>query len=118
MSCLEARYDEGSAASSRGRLWCGTKAAVRVLPKEEASALEETALVGEHERLRPVAQVQLLQQPGHVRLDRGVADEQLAPDLRVGVALGDQPEDVQLAGRQRLDRLGRLVVRPRELRDD
>ena len=46
--------------------------------------LEQVRLVGQHDRLRPVAQVELLQQPGDVGLDGGVADEQLAADLGVG----------------------------------
>ena len=48
------------------------------------TGVEEPGLVGEDDRLSPVTQVELLQQPGDVRLDRRVADEEFLPDLCVG----------------------------------
>src|SRR3954454_22707193 len=103
---------EGPAASSRGRVLCGTKAAGPVVTKDDAAAsgLEETALVGEHDGLCAVPQLQLLEQPGDVGLDRGVADEQLAADLGVREPAGDQSEHVHLARGQRLDRLRRRLL--------
>src|SRR3954447_6008580 len=85
--------------------------------KGGGSGLEQPGLVGQHDRLGAVPQLQLLQQPGHVGLHRGVADEELAPDLGVRVALGDQPEDVHLARSQVRHRPRRLLVRAGELRD-
>ena len=38
-----------------------------------------------------------------MRLDGRVADEELAPDLRVGEAAGDQAEDLPLARGQLVD---------------
>src|SRR4051812_44449302 len=74
--------------------------ALRVLPsveevalrpsRDHGSDLEQPRLIRQHDRLRSITQVQLLQQPGHMRLHRRVADEQLAPDLGVRVPLGDQ----------------------------
>jgi hypothetical protein len=47
------------------------------------SGLEEAALVGHHDRLGAVSDVQLLKKPRDMRFHGGVADEQLAADLRV-----------------------------------
>ena len=45
--------------------------------------LEQPGLVGEHDGLDAVAQVELLEDVGDVRLDGRLADEQLLPDLGV-----------------------------------
>ena len=45
--------------------------------------LEEPRLVGEHDRLYAVAQVELLKDMRDVGLDGGLADVELVPDLRV-----------------------------------
>ena len=57
------------------------------------------ALVGEHDRLDAVAEVELLEDVRDVRLDGRVADVELLRDLGVGEAAGDQAKDVQLARR-------------------
>jgi len=44
---------------------------------------DEARLVGEHDRLHPVAQVQLHQHPAHVRLDGVLLDDELTGDLHV-----------------------------------
>ena len=51
-----------------------------------AVRLEEARLVGEHDRLDAVAEVELLEDVGDVRLDGRVADEELLGDLGVGEA--------------------------------
>lgn len=51
-------------------------------------------MVGQHDRLRAIPDLELAQEPGHVRLDGGVADEELAPDLGIGQAEGDESKDV------------------------
>jgi membrane protease YdiL (CAAX protease family) len=53
---------------------------------------DQPALVGERHGLHPVAQVQLGEHPGQVRLDGGLAQEQLGGDLRVGQPAGHQPQ--------------------------
>ena len=45
--------------------------------------LEEPCLVGEHDRLYAVAEVELLKDVGDVGLDGGLADIKLVPDLCV-----------------------------------
>jgi hypothetical protein len=45
--------------------------------------LEEPGLMGEHDRLHAVAEVELLKDVRDVRLDGGLADVELVPDLRV-----------------------------------
>ena len=75
-------------------------------------------LVGEHDGLDAVAQVELLEDVGDVGLDRRVADEQPLGDLGVREALGDQAEDLELARGQLVDRLRRRRARAaRELVD-
>ena len=56
----------------------------------------------EHHGLHPVAEAELLEDVGDVRLHGGLADVELGADLRVGQPSRDQPEDLQLA-------LGQLV---------
>src|ERR1700733_8782324 len=51
---------------------------------------DQAALVGVDHGLDPVPQPELLQDPGHVGLGRGFADDQLAADLRVGQAPDEQ----------------------------
>jgi hypothetical protein len=55
--------------------------------------LEEACLVGKHDGLDAVAEVELLQDVGDVCLDGGVADVELSRDLPVRQAAGDQAED-------------------------
>ena len=58
---------------------------------------DEPGLVGGDDRLGPVAQAQLAEDAGDVRLDRVLAHDQLAGDLRVRQAARDQPQDLDLA---------------------
>jgi hypothetical protein len=50
---------------------------------------KEARLVGEHDRLYAVSEVELLEDVRDVRLDRRVADVELLADLRVGEAARD-----------------------------
>src|SRR4029077_18145687 len=59
--------------------------------------LEDACLVREHDRLDAVAEFELLEDMRDVRLDGGVADVELAPDLRVREARSDEAEDLPLA---------------------
>ena len=61
------------------------------------SRAEQVTLIGQDDGLRPVADIQLLQDPRDVGLDRRVAEEQLAADFGVGQTLRDEPEHVSLA---------------------
>jgi hypothetical protein len=59
----------------------------------------------------PVSQAQLGEDVAHVRLDRGVADDELAGDLGVGAPGGQQAQHLDLARAEvielgRVDRLG------------
>ena len=58
---------------------------------------DQPALVGERHGLHPVAQVQLGEHPRQVRLDGGLAQEQLGGDLGVGQPAGHQAQHVGLA---------------------
>src|SRR6266508_1408879 len=60
-------------------------------------SVEKPRLVGKHHRLDAVAEVELLEYVGDVRLDGRVADVELASDLRVRKAADDQAEHVELA---------------------
>jgi hypothetical protein len=48
--------------------------------------------------LDPVAEVELLEEVGDVRLHRRLADVELLSDLRVRQAAGDEAKNVSLAG--------------------
>ena len=72
----------------------------------------EACLVGGDHRLYAVARAELHQNPGDVRLDRLVADDQFVGDLGVRAPAGQQPQDFLFAGGELLQRrrpaLGRL----------
>src|SRR5262249_46395442 len=53
---------------------------------------EDPRLVGQHDELGAVAEVELLQDMRDVRLDGRVADVELLTDLRVGKPAGDEAE--------------------------
>ena len=55
--------------------------------------------VGEDDQLRPVAQVELEQQMGHVRLHRGLGEHQELGDLAVGASSRDELQDLVIADR-------------------
>jgi hypothetical protein len=80
--------------------------------------VENPRLVGEHDRLDAVAEVELLEDVRDVGLDRGVADVELLRDLQVGEAVCDQAEDFQFARGQLVELLGGCGARDaRELLD-
>jgi hypothetical protein len=54
--------------------------------------------MGEDDDLDPVAEVELLEEVGDVRLHRRLADVELLSDLRVRQAPGDEAKNVSLAG--------------------
>jgi hypothetical protein len=56
--------------------------------------LEDPGLVGEHDGLDAVAKIQLLEDVRDVRLDGGLADEELFSDLGVRHASRHQAKDV------------------------
>src|SRR5688572_11020431 len=64
------------------------------------SGVEQAGLVGQHDGLGAVADLEFLQEPGDMGFDGGVADEQLPSDLGVREAGGDEAEDVHFAGGQ------------------
>src|SRR5687768_227839 len=86
-----------------------TSPAWRVAPTD-ASALvvEQVAAHGEHGGLHARLHLQLLQHVADVVLDRVLADEQLFGDLAVALAVGDLPQNLQLAGGERRGRAGAL----------
>ncbi len=51
----------------------------------------EAGFVGDHDGLGAVAQVELLEEVGDVRLDGVLADDERCGDLAVGEAAGDEP---------------------------
>jgi hypothetical protein len=53
--------------------------------------------VGEHDRLGPVAQVELSEDVPDVALHRGEGDEQLGGDLGIGPAGAHEREDITFA---------------------
>src|SRR4051794_22978706 len=67
----------------------------------------ETVFVGEDDGLDAVAQVELSEQAGDVRLDRGRLDHELGGDLRVGAPAGEQAQDVKLAAAEQVERRSR-----------
>lgn len=62
--------------------------------------VEETGPVGEHDRLRAVAETELLEHVRHMGLHGCLADVQLVPDLCVGEPVGEKTEDSLLPGRE------------------
>src|SRR5215472_8313891 len=63
----------------------------------------QAELVREDDRLHPVAQLQLVEDAGDVRLDGALADEEPVGDLRVREPRGDQRQHLPLALRQLLE---------------
>ncbi len=66
-----------------------------------SGSVGQPAAVGQHDRLQPVADPELHQDPGDVRLHGALADVEPAGDLGVGAAVGHQPEHLPLALGQR-----------------
>src|ERR1700737_715239 len=73
-------------SASRGRL--------------DGAGLDQADLVGEDHRLDTIAEPQLVEHVGDVRLDGGFADLQLASDLGIGEAAAQQAHYFLLALRQ------------------
>src|SRR5436305_1205705 len=76
----------------------------------------ETVFVGEDDGLDAVAQRELSEQAGDVRLDRGWLDDELGGDLRVRESAGEQAQDVKLAAGEQAKR-GRRRGGAREFLD-
>ena len=74
--------------------------------------LDEAAADRVAHELDAVAHAELAQQVGAVGLDRLLGEVQDLGDLRVGVRLGDQLDDLLLARRERLARPGGVVLHP------
>ena len=71
--------------------------------QSRSARLDQAALVGEDDRLDPVAQVQLGQHVGDVGLDRRLPDEELPGDLGVSQAAGDKRQHLGLALSQAIE---------------
>ena len=67
-----------------------------------SASAEQAVAAGDRGRLGAAGGAELAQDVGHVHRDGLGADEELAPDLAVGAALGDQGEDLGLARGQAL----------------
>ena len=65
---------------------------------------DQAAFVGDDDELRPVADVELHQQPADMGLDSCGADEERFADLLVGPAAGDECQDLGLAVGQPAER--------------
>jgi hypothetical protein len=77
---------EGSACVCPGAGGAGETSsdfALVLTARRQVVLLEEPCLVGEHDRLYAVAEAELLKDVCDVRLDGGLADVELVPDLRV-----------------------------------
>jgi hypothetical protein len=59
--------------------------------------LDESAFVGEDVGLGAVVHVEFLEHAGDVGLDGGLAEDEVAGDVAVGLAAGEEAEDVELA---------------------
>src|SRR3954468_21830752 len=65
-----------------------------------AARHDQTALVGKHDRLHPVAQAELSEDVRHVRLDGSLADPELSCKLRVRLSGSQQTQHFRLARRE------------------
>src|SRR3954470_17039672 len=94
----------------------------RVTRQPRLTRGDETALVGEDDRLHAVAQAELGQHVGDVGLDRVLAEHELRGDLGVGQAAGDEAQHLELArgelGGGGGDRSGGGGLGARELLDE
>ena len=90
----------GAAAAARGRA-SSTFA---------AAGLDEASLVGEHDGLGAVVEVELGEDACDVRLDGGVADDEFAGDVGVREAAGDEPQHFELARGQLGERRGLFAL--------
>jgi len=98
MWCRQARSNGAGWTRNRpgpGRLPARVLDAVGV----RGAGLDEARLVGENDELHAVPQVELLQDVGHVGLDGGLADVELAADLGVRESAGDQTSVPASTGR-------------------
>ena len=67
----------------------------RRLRRVALAGLDEAGLVGEHDRLDAVPELQFCQDASDVRFDGRFAEEQGGADFCVGTPLRDQAEDLQ-----------------------
>ncbi|PRY21941.1 hypothetical protein CLV70_1186 [Pseudosporangium ferrugineum] len=68
--------------------------------------VHQAAAVGQHDSLHPVAEVELGENARDVRLHGLQRDRQLLGDLGVGEAAGHQPQHLEFAGGQDVERAG------------
>ena len=80
-----------------GRYRAGRRAGGSASRGGLVAGLYESGFVGEYDCLDAVADAELAEYPGHVRLDGGLAEEQPVSDLGVRQPAGDQLQDVELA---------------------
>jgi hypothetical protein len=71
-----------------------------VLASPVLASRDEPGLIGQHDRLDPVAQSQLAQDPGHVGLHRRLAQRQRRGQLGVAQPPRDQAEHLELPRRE------------------
>jgi hypothetical protein len=89
--------------TTRRRLVCHSDSArlIRICSRPDCSPpggpTRRARLMGEHDRLYAVAEVELLEDVRDVGLDGGLADVELVPDLRVREAASHQAKDVSFA---------------------
>ena len=102
-----------TAPSAPVRSSCGRvpRAGPRTGGSGKRARRDQAGLVREDDGLDPVAQAQLGEHVADVGLHRRLAHDQLCGDLRVGHALGDQPEHLQLALGQPVQAAGADAVR-------
>jgi hypothetical protein len=81
--------------------------ALVLAPRPHLVLLEEPRLMGEHDRLYAIAEVELLKNVRDVRLHGGLADVELVPDLRVREAASHQAKDISFAITELVELLGR-----------
>src|SRR5919206_2396576 len=96
--------------STRTTTWIGCGASGRSRVPSARRRLHEACVVGEHDRLHAVAEVELAEDARDVRLHRRLADDELLGDLRIREAARDQAQDLELARGEALQRRRGLLV--------
>ena len=102
-SAPDSRSRPAAARPGRGRLNGATRQRPSSPRRSDGSGAgpgagsDDPRLVGEHDELRPVAQVELEQQVRDVRLHGRLGEHEALGDLAVRQALGDELQDLALA---------------------
>src|ERR1700722_5003149 len=95
MLCRLCRIEAPDSRSYCAAWWPGGSGHAR-----SVTGLDDARLVGSDDELSPVPGRQLHHGPAGVGLDRGLADIELAGDLLVREPGRDEPDNLELAGRQ------------------